>query len=102
GRIVQVGTAEELLVSPADAYVAAFTRDAPRAKILTARAIMRAPAGAVNSGRSVDAATKVCDFAAAVEADERPFTVLEHGRVIGVVDRAAVMEVLVGTRWREP
>jgi len=102
GRIVQVGTAEQLIVSPADAYVAAFTRDAPRARILSARAIMRAPAGAVQTSRSIDAATKVCDFAAAAEADDRPFAVLENGRVIGVVDRAAVMEVLVGTRWREP
>ena len=35
GGVVQVGTAEELIVSPADAYVAEFTREAPRAKILT-------------------------------------------------------------------
>ena len=37
GRVIQVGTAEELIVSPADAYVAEFTREAPRAKILTVR-----------------------------------------------------------------
>ena len=45
GRIVQIGTAEELLLAPADAYVAEFTRDAPRARILSARAIMRPPDG---------------------------------------------------------
>ena len=101
GRIVQVGTPESLVVSPADEYVANFTRDAPRAKILSARAIMRAPAGHVDPGRSIDAAARVCDFAAAVEADGRPFAVMEHGQVIGVVDRTAVMEVLVGARWRE-
>ena len=33
GEIIQVGTAEELIVSPATDYVAEFTRDAPRAKI---------------------------------------------------------------------
>ena len=42
GRIVQTGTPEELILDPADAYVAAFTRDAPRSRILSARAIMRA------------------------------------------------------------
>ena len=41
GRIVQTGTPEELILHPADDYVAEFTREAPRAKILTARAIMR-------------------------------------------------------------
>jgi len=98
GRIIQVGTAEHLIVSPADDYVANFTRDAPRAKILSARAIMRATIGPAEVGGSVDAATKVCDFAAALAADGRPFAVIEHGRVIGLVDRAAVMEVFVGTR----
>jgi glycine betaine/proline transport system ATP-binding protein len=43
GRIVQTGTPEELILHPADAYVAEFTRDAPRAKILSARAIMARP-----------------------------------------------------------
>ena len=101
GRIVQIGTAEELIVSPADDYVANFTREAPRAKILSARAIMRVTTGPVEFGGSVDAATKVCDFAAALEADGQPFAVMEHGRVIGVVDRAAVMEVFVGARTRK-
>lgn len=102
GRIVQVGTAEELIVSPADDYVANFTRDAPRAKILSARAIMRAAGMPDQIGSSVDAATKVCDFAATLETDDRPLAVTEHGQVIGVVDRAAVMEVFVGARSREP
>ncbi len=96
GRIIQVGTAEELIVSPADDYVENFTRDAPRAKILSARAIMRAADGATEFGGNVDAAAKVSDFAAELEAAGRPFAVIEDGRVIGLVDRAAVMEVFVG------
>ena len=35
GRIVQIGTAAELVLNPADDYVAAFTRDVPRDKVLT-------------------------------------------------------------------
>ena len=42
GRIVQIGTPEDLILSPADGYVAEFTREAPRARILSARAIARA------------------------------------------------------------
>lgn len=41
GNIVQIGTAEEILQSPADDYVREFTQDVNRAKIITASAIMR-------------------------------------------------------------
>ena len=44
GRFVQVGTPEELVGSPADDYVANFTRDIPRSHVLTLRWIMREPA----------------------------------------------------------
>ena len=67
GRIVQAGTAEELILAPADAYVAAFTRDAPRARILSARAVMRPLDGAPTAG-TVEARAKVADFAREVEA----------------------------------
>jgi glycine betaine/proline transport system ATP-binding protein len=102
GRVVQVGTAEELLVSPADDYVAEFTRDAPRARILSARAIMR-PVNGGAIGGEVPAASRVIDIAARVEADGRPFAVVdENGRTVGVVDRAAIMSVLVEGRVRQP
>jgi len=97
GRIVQVGTPEELIIAPADSYVADFTREAPRSKILSARAIMRdAAAGETVSG-SIPATAKVCEFAARVDGSEHPVAVADDaGRQIGVVDRRAVMRVLVG------
>jgi glycine betaine/proline transport system ATP-binding protein len=39
GRIVQIGTPANLVLHPADDYVAEFTRDVPRAKVVTARTI---------------------------------------------------------------
>ena len=101
GRIIQVGTAEELIVSPADDYVANFTRDAPRARILSARAIMRVCTGAEQAGGSVDSRAKVCDFAAELGVADRPFAVVELGQVIGMVDRAAIMKVLAGAHAPE-
>src|SRR5690606_9329072 len=41
GRIVQIGTGEEILSSPADDYVAAFIADVDRARVLTAGSVMR-------------------------------------------------------------
>lgn len=43
GSIVQVGTPEEILVSPANDYVEQFVKDVDRSKILTAQNIMKRP-----------------------------------------------------------
>jgi glycine betaine/proline transport system ATP-binding protein len=40
GKIVQLGTAEDILVTPANDYVASFTQDVDRTRVLTAGAIM--------------------------------------------------------------
>jgi glycine betaine/proline transport system ATP-binding protein len=98
GRIVQTGTPEELILAPADPYVVEFTRDAPRAKILTARSVMRpAGDGPDDYAGELAPATRVGEMAAAVvEAGGRPFAVVEGGRLVGVVDRDAVIRVLVG------
>ena len=44
GLIVQIGTPEELVTRPADDYVANFTRDIAREKLLTVASVMEAPA----------------------------------------------------------
>ncbi|MFF6929963.1 quaternary amine ABC transporter ATP-binding protein [Streptomyces californicus] len=43
GEIVQLGTAEDILVTPANDYVASFTQDVDRSRVLTASAIMAEP-----------------------------------------------------------
>lgn len=42
GRVVQIGTPEELILNPADDYVAQFTGEVPRIKILRARQCLAA------------------------------------------------------------
>ncbi|MBP7002650.1 glycine betaine/L-proline ABC transporter ATP-binding protein [Amaricoccus sp.] len=95
GRIIQTGTAEDLILAPADPYVADFTRDAPRAKILSAHAIMR-PGGDGPVAGAIEASRRVADFAAEVEAAGAPFAVVENGTRIGSVGRAEVMAILLG------
>src|SRR5699024_4166336 len=41
GRIVQIGTSEEILTQPADDYIAAIVQDVDRPRVLTASSIMR-------------------------------------------------------------
>jgi glycine betaine/proline transport system ATP-binding protein len=43
GRLSQVGTPAEILLSPADAYVRAFVKDVNRARVLTVEAVMKPP-----------------------------------------------------------
>ncbi|MFA3879083.1 glycine betaine/L-proline ABC transporter ATP-binding protein [Streptomyces sp. MMCC 100] len=42
GRIVQIGTAQDILIRPANDYVASFTKDVDRSRVLTAGAVMEA------------------------------------------------------------
>ena len=43
GRLVQVGTPEDIIMNPADDYVKAFVKDVNRAKVLRARTVMVKP-----------------------------------------------------------
>ncbi|MBO3732423.1 quaternary amine ABC transporter ATP-binding protein [Glycomyces niveus] len=45
GQVKQLGTAEDILLRPADEYVAEFTADVDRTRVLTAEAVMEPCAG---------------------------------------------------------
>jgi glycine betaine/proline transport system ATP-binding protein len=78
GRFVQVGTPEEVVAHPADDYVADFTRDVPRAHVLTARSIMsRADGRGSADDPTVPAETVVQDLLPLVAAADRTIRVVE-------------------------
>jgi glycine betaine/proline transport system ATP-binding protein len=95
GAIVQLGTPEELVGSPADDYVANFVRDIPRANVLTLRWVMRdARPGEDEGGPELDVKTKVTDAVPVVAKTDRPVRAIEDGRVVGVVDREAILHAI--------
>jgi glycine betaine/proline transport system ATP-binding protein len=97
GRIVQMGTPEELVGAPAEEYVANFVRDVPRTHVLTVRSIMRpAREGEPVADRELDAVTTVRDAVPLIAANERPMRVTDDGAVVGVVDRVAVLDAIAG------
>ncbi len=49
GRIVQIGTPQQILAEPADDYVAQFVADVDRSRVLTARTVMEPPAPVVRA-----------------------------------------------------
>ena len=96
GAIVQLGTPEDLVGSPADEYVANFVRDIPRSHVLTLRWIMRPPAPGEESGPTLDVRTTVKSAVPVIAANERPVCAVEDGRIVGVVDRLAVLQAIAG------
>jgi len=96
GKIVQLGTPEELVGSPADEYVQNFVRDIPRSHVLTLRWIMRDPEPGETGGPSLPVGTTVRDAVPLIAGSELPVCAMEDGKVVGVVDRAAVLNSIAG------
>ncbi|WP_347568599.1 betaine/proline/choline family ABC transporter ATP-binding protein [Isoptericola sp. AK164] len=59
GRVVQVGTSEEILNEPANDYVAQFVADVDRSRVLTAGAVMERPVAVVGPDSGPKAAHKL-------------------------------------------
>ena len=96
GEVIQIGTPEQLVVNPATDYVAEFTRDVHRAKVISARGLMQACAGAEHGG-SVAPNAKIASFSASIVAAGKPFAVVNGtGKPLGEVTPQAVIELLAG------
>jgi len=99
GIIDQIGTPEQLVMNPATDYVAEFTRDVSRAKVLSVGAIMTALPTNISEGTfagDVRADAKIIDIAEALKDAAKPFAVMdENSQKIGMVSREDVFDVLV-------
>ena len=98
GQIVQLGTPETIVTQPANDYVRAFTRDIPRAKVLTACSIMQPCQDISAAACTCTPATKVEALIPLVLACDAPIVVLDdRQQPIGQIDRRAVMLSMVET-----
>ena len=95
GRIVQLGTAEELVTNPATDYVRAFTRDIPKAKLLTVGSIM-GPVDAIHGdGPEIRDDQLIGDVAGLVIGQDKPVSVVDpSGKLVGALTRGQVVDVL--------
>ena len=100
GEVIQTGTPEELVVNPATDYVAEFTRDVQRAKVISARSLMRPCEGGEHGG-VVAPEARVASFSAGIVAAAKPFAVVNgSGKPIGEVTPQAVIDLLAGIDGR--
>ena len=86
GRIVQIGTAEQILNDPANDYVAQFVQDVDRTRVLTASSVMEQPVAVLGSESGPRAAHKLMR-----EHQVGSLMVVDRNkRLRGVVDEAEV------------
>ncbi|MEU8585458.1 glycine betaine/L-proline ABC transporter ATP-binding protein [Streptomyces sp. NPDC048664] len=98
GRIVQLGSPEEIVGSPADEYVRDFVRDVPREQVITVRSAMRpATADEAADGPAVSPDATVAEAIEAVARTGSAARVMDAGRCLGVVDHERLLGVVAGT-----
>ena len=96
GKIIQIGTPEELLLHPETDYVAEFTKDVDRSKVLTVSAIMDPPDIPYTQNKAVSAKATVGKVALQVLRSNQAVDVQNKaGEWVGTLTPDAVLEVMV-------
>lgn len=95
GELVQVGTPEEVVGRPANAYVADFTSDVARTTVLTARWLVRdAFPEERTDGPGVEPGTVLSEVLPLLAASVAPVRVVEGDRLLGYVGRDDVLRAI--------
>jgi glycine betaine/proline transport system ATP-binding protein len=87
GRIVQIGTAEQILKDPATDYVAQFVQDVDRTRVLTANAVMTPPVALVGLEQGPSSVQKLMRE----HQTARLFVVDRERKLLGAIDEEAVV-----------
>lgn len=80
GRIVQVGSPNDILTDPANDYVAQFVQDVDRARVLTAEDVMEPALAVVQKSAGPRAALRTMR-----DLQTSGCFVIDHGKLVGVV-----------------
>ena len=97
GRIVQCGTAREIIANPISDYVAEFVAHMNPLSVLTARDVMEA-GDAPSTARSLGAETPVRDIMGLMSQGVTEMVVTENGRNLGLIRTASLMAKLINPR----
>jgi len=96
GEIVQAGTPEEIVLTPATAYVAEFTRNVARAKVIRAQSLMIAGQTGPAGGPTVSARANIAEAAPLFLDGVAHLRVTDDtGQIIGRLDRDAVVKLML-------
>ncbi|MGV8920540.1 MAG: quaternary amine ABC transporter ATP-binding protein [Pseudomonas sp.] len=95
GRVAQIGTAEELVTTPANDYVEQFVRHAPTARLVTVQKIMAPYSGIDHAQDAILCTDLLQDIAARVINAPHALPVTDSaGQVVGHIDKEQLARVL--------
>jgi len=101
GRIVQMGAPADLVLNPADSYVAEFTSEVPRARVLTAADVVDPAARVVAEAPRVDRSMKLEALLPQLAARPDGVIVADGGgNAIGMATSSRVISVLADVQSR--
>ncbi len=96
GAIVQAGTPEDIVLNPATSYVAEFTKNVPRAKVVKVGSVMRAIEGEPAAGPTVRPESTVSDAAPLFARANGSISVVDKaGRPVGQLGREVVVDLMM-------
>ena len=102
GRVVQIGTAEDIVMNPADDYVADFVAGISRLKVVRAHAVMqpidqfKAGGGKIpKSSLRIEESESLSTIIHKAIDDEAPIIVEKDGKDLGVITRADVLRTVI-------
>ena len=99
GVIEQLDTPANIVLHPATDYVAKFTRDVPREKVLSCANLMEPLSIDPVSAMTVHKDALIATVAEAVLAENHPVQVVDDaGKPVGLLNRKTVLHVLFGAR----
>lgn len=103
GRIIQIGTPADILLTPVDAYVASFTEDVSLAKVVTAGSVMAKLPGNWDATRvhEIDAATPIEMLLPHSLAGTQAFVITREGEgPVGLLTSEIIGKVLANDTAR--
>jgi len=96
GEVIQIGTPEELLLHPETNYVAEFTKNVDRAKVLTVSAVMKPAESHPELTKTVSDKATIGQVASEVLRANKAFGVQnEAGELVGTLTPDTVLNVMV-------
>ena len=95
GHIVQIGTREEIILHPADDYVAEFVRPMSRSRFVKAEDVMLRPDSAMRRpDATVPHDADLRTITAKLAAVRQPIGVERDGAIVGIIDSYALISAI--------
>ncbi|WP_425046235.1 quaternary amine ABC transporter ATP-binding protein [Primorskyibacter sp. S87] len=100
GAVEQCDTPDKIVMNPATEYVAKFTEEIDKARVVHAGVLARPINDHVPAGDPVSAGATIHDLARRLVSDSSDELAVadEVGAIVGILDRKAALDVLMGER----